>query len=165
MKNQFLILILSAGMLSCNNSFYSKKQQLEKAGVLGVYELHMIEQTAGMNGKMQGSFFLGSGDVSGQVNSERQLQFFWGRTKNEVICTTLPYSAFQFIIDSTVIVPTVEFVYSKNYLSSPGTPPSEVTNYNPNNWLTQDLFKSGYLDKAVVRISHVDLEKEIYLPK
>ena len=172
-KNKLSLLILIAIVsiiIGCRQEKYTKKDQLEKVGVLGVHELRRIEQTEGISGNIRGSFFLGCGSVSGGLSSERQLQFYWGRNKNEIISTTLPYSAFQFLIDSARTVPTVEFVYSKAYLDDGmGIEWKEeintYLNYNPNSWLKLDLLKDGNFQQAVVKISRGDLEKEVYLQK
>ncbi|MBU2036907.1 hypothetical protein KJ866_01725 [Patescibacteria group bacterium] len=114
---------------------------------------------------MDGSFFLGIGSVSGNLVSERKLQFYWGRTAEEFISTTLSYSMFRFVVDESKTVPTVEFVFDENWLNSKRTVYTESEKSNLNWWLADDQVRNDILRVAVVRISRKDLEKEVYLPR
>ncbi|MDP3784741.1 MAG: hypothetical protein Q8R12_01540 [bacterium] len=138
---------------------------MQQLGLLGQHDLRRIEQTSGISGHMDGSFFLGIGSVSGNLSSQRQLQFYWGRTPEEFVSTTLPYSRFRFIIDESKTVPTVEFVFDENWLNSNRAVYTESEKSNPNWWLDDDNIRSYILRVAVVRISRKDLEKEVYLPR
>lgn len=164
MKKQIIFIVMLAMISILTTSCISKRKQIAASGVMGSHELLRIEQPDGLgvNGKIIGNFFCG---VRGELSSERQLQFYWGRVGNERISTTLPYNMFLFIIDSTKVVPTVEFIFSELFLNQMDAMgdkgKSADYNPNPNSWLNE---KTG-LQQAVVRISPKDLEKEIYLPK
>lgn len=139
--------------------------QLQQLGLLGQHDLRRIEQTSGINGHLNGSFFLGIGSVSGNMASERKLQFYWGRTAEEFISTTLPYSHFRFIVDEAKAVPTVEFIFDEIFLNSWRPVYNESEKSNPNWWLNDASVRTMTLRVAVVRISRKDLEKEVYIPR
>jgi hypothetical protein len=143
-------------------------------GLLGQHDLRRIEQTSGISGSMSGSFFLGIGSVSGNLTSERRLQFYWGRTAEEFVSTTLSYSMFRFIVDESKTVPTIEFVFDTDWLNEKNTPYTESEKSNLNWWLDESVRASVHswrgtsavsFRQAVVRISRKDLEKEVYLPR
>lgn len=148
------MIIVIGVMTSCERN----KKFVEKVGLLKTYNLHRVTNMNGVNGKIEGSFFLGCGPIDGKLSSERQLQFEWGRNSNERIITTLAYNKFLFIIDSTKIVPTIEFVFGEVYLK--GQKFSDDYDLNPNSYLLNEGFK-----QAIVRISRKDYEEEIYLQK
>jgi len=148
----------------------SRRDQLQQFGLHGQHDLRRIEQTSGFSGQMGGSFFLGIGSISGNLNSERQLQFYWGRTAEEFVSTTLPYSMFRFVVDESKTVPTVEFIFDDDWLDARKIAYTESEKSNLNWWLDESVrakIRSGRsvsFRVAVVRISRKDLEKEVYLP-
>ena len=162
MKRLFCLVALVGLLAGCGEP---RKDQLQQLGLLGQHDLRRIEQTSGISGHMDGSFFLGSGSVSGNLVSERQLQFYWGRTAEEFVSTTLSYSMFRFVVDESKTVPTVEFIFDENWLNSKRTAYSESEKSNLNWWLADDQVRNNILRVAVVRISRKDLEKEVYLPR
>ncbi|MFH1385887.1 MAG: hypothetical protein ABIG65_02480 [Patescibacteria group bacterium] len=162
MKRLFCLIALVGLLAGCGEP---RKDQLQQLGLLGQHDLRRIEQTSGINGHMDGSFFLGIGSVSGNLVSERKLQFYWGRTAEEFISTTLSYSMFRFVVDESKTVPTVEFVFDENWLNSKRTVYTESEKSNLNWWLADDQVRNDILRVAVVRISRKDLEKEVYLPR
>ena len=166
MKNIVIIFMAMLIIMSCHQpDTISKREQIKRAGVSGVHQLRRIIPVDEMTGKIKGHFFLGGGDISGEIFSGKQLQFYWGRNENERIATTMPYRMFLFIIDSTKTVPTVEFIFKESYLDQgdwKGRDGRDMDyNPNPNSW----LYNNENLQQAIVRISKSDLEKEIYLPK
>ena len=148
-----------------NSCVDSRKNQLQELGLFGQHDLRRIEQTSGLNGHMDGSFFLGIGSVSGDIVSERKLQFYWGRTADEFISTTLPYSHFRFVIDELKTTPTIEFIFDERYLDMDVLVYTESEKSNLNWWLDDDSVRKREFRVAVVRISRKDLEKEVYLPR
>ena len=162
MKRLFCLMALAGLLAGCGEP---RKDQLQQLGLLGQHDLRRIEQTSGISGHMGGSFFLGIGSVSGNLVSERQLQFYWGRTAEEFVSTTLSYSMFRFVVDESKTVPTVEFVFDENWLNSKRTVYTESEKSNLNWWLADDQVRNNILRVAVVRISRKDLEKEVYLPR
>lgn len=150
---------------------------LQQLGILGQHDLRRVEQTYGIDGNMHASFFfLGGGEISANISSERKLQFYWGRTEEEFFSTTLPYSLFRFVIDESKTIPTVEFVFEGHWLAEKMYDYPESKKVNPNLWIIMDSWRSTTVDhvgcnqcvplRAVfVRISRRDLEKEIYLPQ
>ncbi len=140
-----------------------REDQLQQVGLGGQHDLRRIKQVNGISGRLGGSFFLGIGSVSGNLSSERTLLFYWGRSAEEFIPTTLPNSMFRFVIDESRIVPTVEFVFTREWLNSPKRAhvytESEKLGLNLNQWLENNR----NLKLAVVRISRKDFEKEVIL--
>lgn len=158
MKNSIILslamIIVMGVMVGCT---YSNKEFVKKVGLEKSYNLLRTKNANGINGEMEGKFFLGCGSIDGKLSSERQLQFEWGRNSNERIITTLPYSKFIFVIDSTKIVPTIEFVFGEQYLREFSLD-STSYNENPNSY----LYDKGF-QQAVVKISRKDYEEEVYL--
>lgn len=142
----------------------SRRDQLQQLGLLNQLDLRRIEQTSGINGHYDGSFFLGSGSISGDQTLEKNLQFYWGRTADEVISTTLPYSHFRFIIDDYKLVPTIEFVFDEKWLNSAHAVYTESQKSNLNLWLSDEMVRERNLRVAVVRISQEDFENMVYSP-
>lgn len=161
MKRLFCLVVLVGFLVGCGEP---RKDQLQQLGLLGQHDLRRIEQTSGISGHMDGKFFLGIGSVSGNLSSERQFQFYWGRTAEEFISTTLPYSMFRFIVDESKTVPTIEFVFDGDWLNSKRWVYTESEKSNLNWWLDDVSLKNNILRVAVVRISRKDLEKEVYSP-
>jgi len=140
-----------------------KREDIEKVGLLKTYELRRSINSNGINGKIQGSFFIGCGSIDGNLSTERQLQFEWSRDINERIITTLPYGKFLFIIDSTKINPTIQFIFEKAYLNEESGNGDNNQNFdpNPNNYLYGNI----KFQQVIVRISKKDYEQEIYLQR
>ena len=162
MKRLFCLVALVGLLAGCGEP---RKDQLQQLGLLGQHGLRRIEQTSGISGHMDGSFFLGIGSVSGNLTSERKLQFYWGRTAEEFISTTLPYSMFRFVVDESKTVPTIEFTFDEDWLNSNRQVYNESEKSNLNWWLDDESVRNKTLRVAVVRISRKDLEKEVYLPR
>lgn len=156
------VVVVAVGLLADYGE--PRKDQLQQLGLLGQHDLRRIEQTSGISGHMDGSFFLGIGSVSGNLASERKLQFYWGRTEEEFIATTLPYSMFRFVVDESKTVPTVEFIFDERWLNSKRAVYTESEKSNLNWWLGDEQVRKNTLRVAVVKISRKDLEKEVYLP-
>jgi len=163
MKKSLLILLFIPALLNC--SVASNKENLKDVGIFGQHELRRIEQIEGINGKISGNFFLGCGSLAGNITNERRLQFSWGRTPDEFIVTTLPFSMFRFVIDDSKKVPTVEFIFDKSWLDSKWHNLNESEKSNPNSWLDDEYIRNHYFRVAIVRISKQDFEKEVFLPK
>ena len=167
MKRLFCLIALVGLLAGCD----TRRNQLQEMGLLGQHDLRRIEQTSGISGHLGGSFFLGIGSVSGSFTSERKLQFYWGRTAEEFVSTTLSYSMFRFVIDESKTVPTVEFVFDEDWLNTSRTSYSESERANLNFWLDETVrartpsSREVLFRIAVVRISRKDLEKEVYLPR
>jgi hypothetical protein len=142
------------------------EQQLKNMGVLGSpKELRRLDRFQSVNGILIGSFFMGSGTVTGQVNSGMSLMFYWEPKPGIVVPTTLPYSRFKFIIDESRDVPTVEFVFLQWYLDRKDrqrgpTPPPPLSDRNLNSYVESDR-----LEVVLVRISQATMEKEVFLPR
>ncbi len=168
-----LFFVILLGVLPFSFAFVSeqrrealqtRQEQLQGIGLLGEHEVRRIEQVEGISGFIRGNFFLATGSVSGSFSSQKMLQFFWGRTKDEVFSTTLPYSHFKFIIDNAKRIPTIEFIYDKEWLRRTRDPYTEAQKANLNFFLSDSFVRNRTLSVAIVRISQQDLEKEIYLP-
>ena len=157
-----LCLIALIGLIGCGEP---RRDQMQKIGLLNQHNLRHMKQNNGFSGSLDGSFFLGSGSISGSINSETQLQFFWGRTPDEFIPTTLPFRMFKFVIDNARLVPTVEFVFDEDFLNSSRWAYSESHKANLNRWLDESMIKGEYLRVVIIRISQKDLENEIFIPK
>lgn len=167
MKRLFCLLALVGLLAGCD----TRKNQLQEMGLLGQHDLRWIEQTSGIGGHLDGSFFLGIGSVSGNLASERKLQFYWGRTAEEFISTTLPYSMFRFVVDDSKVIPTIEFIFDEDWLNTSKIRYSESERANLNFWLDEAVrartpsSREVLFRVAVIRISRKDLEKEVYLPR
>ena len=135
--------------------------------MLNEHPLRRIEQTAGFSGSTSGLFFLGSGGGSGTIASERRLQFYWGRTPDEIVSTTLPYSIFKFVIDETRQTPTAEFVFDEEYLNEFRIHGdyTESEKINPNWWLDEEMVQGHYLRAVTVRLSQQAFNTEILAAK
>jgi hypothetical protein len=90
-----LCLVTFVMIMGCHR--VTNKEKIQKIGICSSYNLLKVEQTEGINGSISGNFF----SISGKISSEAQLKFYWGRKSGERIATTLPYSTFLFLIDST----------------------------------------------------------------
>ncbi|NMB92265.1 MAG: hypothetical protein GYA31_01390 [Parcubacteria group bacterium] len=140
---------------------------LTKQEMMGEHSLAEIETGITTTGFINAKGFFDV-VIYGEIKSEKSLLFYWHRTPNEIIATTLPYSKFKFIIDETKNIPTVEFVFDIKNLDEERIFP-EIDDLalklvhgtvNPN-----EIIMSKYLISAIIRISSTTLEKEIYLPK
>lgn len=169
MRRLLVLVILIVGLLAtlgCSSppSLETNRSQLQALGFFGQHDLRRIEQASGMNGRMDGGFFLGIGGVSGSLTAEQKLQFYWGRTADEFIVTALPYSMFRFVIDESKAVPTVEFVFDEDWLVWKDDVFNESEKSNLNFWFRDYMVKDYRFRVAIVRISLEDFEREIYLP-
>lgn len=162
MKKMLFFVIMVVFSVGCRES---RRDQLKELGLFGQHNLRWIEQTSGFNGHMESKFFLGTGSESGSMVAERKLQFYWGRTDDEFISTTLPYSHFRFIVDESKSVPTVEFIFDERYLRKDVSVYTDSEKSNLNWWLDDESVRKRELRVAVVRISRKNLEKEVYLPR
>lgn len=161
----FILGLLLTGILVGCEKEEVREKQLEDLGILGEHKLRRIEQTSGISGHVGGSFILGIGSFSGNLSSQRKLQFYWGRTADELVSTTLPYNMFRFVINETKEIPTVEFIFDEKWLNSKRVLYTETEKSNLNWWLSDDIVRARKLRVAVVAISRKDLEKEIYATK
>lgn len=144
----------------------TRKDQLQQLGLLGQHDLRRIEQTSVINEHVDGSFFLDAGWAFESPGvPKRKFQFHWGRTPEEFISTTMPYSKFRFVIDESKTVPTIEFVFSENWLNKDGDDYTGSKKLNPNWFVDSNNFKWFFLNVALVRISKKDIGKEAYLPR
>lgn len=165
-----MMMLATVGLLvgyGCGE-YPTMKDQLNQIGLLETHELRRIEQTAGIDGHISGSSGMFGGSFDGNITSERKLQFYWGKTADEFISTTLPYSMFRFIIDETKQIPTVEFVFDEAFLSICRSPLNESEKVNLNDWFkrvcsTSSGEKQPCLKVVIVRISLTDFEKGVYL--
>lgn len=153
-----LWLCLSFVVVGCNPS---PKEELESTGLFGEHTLARVESFRTVQGSVSGGFFLGFGSVSGSLDSEFKIQFYWSPKPGEIVATALPYSKFRFVIDETRNTPTVEFVFSDFWLND-STGEVDVAKRHPN---LNDFVLSDALELAKVRISSAAMEKEVYLPK
>ena len=155
------LLFLLAGLAGCT----SNKELLKDTGIFGEHTLVRMENFGAVQGSISGGFFLGIGSVNGSLDSGPKLQFYWSPIPGEIIATALPYSKFRFIIDKAKEIPTVEFIFSNNWLNcTRDLDKSEKQEYL-NSLNLNDLILSPYLKLARVRISTTTLEEEVYLPK
>jgi len=164
-KIKLLFLIIASLFIACSDYKEppTRRGQMEKLGIFGQHNLRRIEQTMRLSGSLSGTFFLGgSGSISGNIDGGKNLQFFWGRTSEEFISTTVPYSHFRFIIDETKTIPTAEFIFSESWLDQKRDLP-EAAKANLNSFLNDWMIKSYSLNVIVVKISKKALEKEIYV--
>lgn len=151
--------------LGCDDGSIGRREQMTELGLLKAHTLRQIEQGNISSGQIKGAFFLGIGRFDGSVAQERALQFYWGRTPEEIFATTLPYSAFKFIIDESQTTPTIEFIFDEHWLNNQDYIYTESQKVNLHRWINVENLESGVLRVAIVRISKSTLEKEIYLPK
>jgi len=168
----FVFAVIVSGALAALDEYQhprppenSNQVWMSNIGLLGQHELRHIEQTNGSTGNVTGSFFLGIGSVSGNLTAERKLQFYWGRSPDEIIPSALPYGMFRFVIDETKTTPTAEFVYDAGFLLTRRYDHSPSEKLNLNTWIDDWMIQRGLLRVVVVRIAKQTLEKEIYLPK
>jgi len=150
------------GVLGCD----TRQEVLQNSGIFGEHELARIEQVQSVNGSLGGCFFLGTGFISGKIQTEHTLQFYWSPEPNEYVVTSLPYNIFRFIIDETKDVPSVEFVFKEKWLNQEidhfmieGISESAIANLN------SFILNPKALSVAKIRISSRLLEEEIYLPQ
>lgn len=154
------------------------QQQLQNVGLVGehnVFKIHRQDSSADMS--FAGNYFsvlgFGGGSIQGGSKTpESSIQFFWGWVHDgieESRFTTLPQSRIAVVIDETKAVPTIEFLFYREFLSqrfnSNAKGSYDVTDeVDPNNLLAGE--GSGQRFRvALVRISPQDLAKEIYLPE
>lgn len=163
MKRLFCLAVLATLIAGCD--FESRRSQLEEIGLLKEQSLHRIEHIVKAEGSMEGPFFLGIGSVPGKITVKDNLRFYWGRTDEERIATTLPYTHFRFIIDDSKEVPTVQFILDNSWLVTKTQRYSDSDKSNLNTFLSDGMIENDLFKVAIVRISRKDLEKEVYLPQ
>lgn len=150
--------VLGVVLIGCHDT---PKEVLQNSGT-GIFGQHSLLRTERLNsigGSMSGSFFLGFGSVGGVIKSDTELRFYWSPKPGEIVPTTLPYSRFKFIIDETKSVPTVEFVFNKDWLNDGFGGQEYKVPENLNDIISEEL------ELAKVRISKKSLEEEVFLPK
>ena len=108
---------------------------------------------------MAGGFFLASGSIKGEVRTVERLQFYWGRSDEETVFTTLPYELFRFVRDESAEVPSTTFVYDETWLTRDTRPFTPAESAHPNHWLSGECRE--HLVSVVVRISAEDMEKYV----
>ena len=157
----FFILLISVGCIEVQPF----DKQLQDIGLIGQHELKRIEQAYGLDGEIHGSSSLFSGfSLDGKITSQKKLQFYWGRTAEEYISTTLPYNKFRFIVSDKTQVPTVEFMFNPEIISKKCRIFKESEKLNPNYWIEVKTNKRDSLLCVVnVYISKTDLENGVYL--
>ena len=157
----FAVLLSSCGPTTPEDSF---QEYFAGTWLVGEHELRYMERYQGLEGSFAGGIFF----VSGNLSAEPALTFSWEPKPGNVVITSLPLSAFYFVIDETKEIPTAEFVFyysdgDSGYSSSARDEViSWVLSENPNTIISRNKF--GGLNQVVVRISSETLENEIYLP-
>lgn len=139
------------------------KEELSDTAIFGQHELVKTERTISGQGQFHGSFYFGIGSIEGNFNSGAGLLFFWSPKPKELIACSLPFNKFNFVIDESRDIPTIEFVFNPLWLERKLGFEEEIfisKKANLNNFIL-----SQALQVAVVRISQKTMEKEIYLPK
>ncbi len=164
---------MSLFFMACSVESTPRRVLLANSALLGEHKLVRIENFSAIHGNFQGLFFLGSGGVSGNVDTDYKLQFWWEPSPGSIIATSLPYQNFLFSIDNNVVdAPLAEFVFDAGWLDSTWKVPrflmtekdswvwDEIENIkiNPNKAIK-------YVAVVKVKISRELLEKEIYLKK
>lgn len=147
--------------------------QLQSLGLLGQHDVLSISQQASApSSQISGQYFsmlgFGGGSLSGASNSDPdpKLQFFWERVyseQNETLFSIVSYGMLHVVTDETKEMPTVEFLFYRDWLNSDAYTAYRIdSEINVNSLLadTQHAFRG-----IVVRISSSDQGKEIYLPK
>lgn len=99
------------------NTFGKKiGEELKEKGFLEKYELEWISnQDKNIKGKLQGSFFLASGNLNGEINTENTVFFSW-RKGREIHIMGFPYSKITFCIDKELENKKfVRFIFKKEF--------------------------------------------------
>lgn len=163
-NSTLVVMLVMTGLLASCGDPLKMEDEVRSAGLMGEHELRRIEQTAGVDGYISGDWGMFGGSLDGKITEERKLQFYWGRTADEFISTTFPYSMFRFIIDETKQTPTVEFVFDEGFLQIDLTRRlTDSEKANPNDWFKRRSGSS--LVVVIVRICLTDFKSGIYFQK
>lgn len=141
-------------MTSCEQK--SNKEVLLSTGIFSIHKLHRIKHITEASGYITGSLLF---TISGSVQNQPELQFYWEYKQGEIFATSLQYSKLKFVIGDSLAVPTVEFVFKESFLNRIDDGETALTkNFN-------NLIDYSTIELAIVKLSPKDLEQEIYLPK
>jgi len=140
----------------------SMSELMTEWGAIGEKKVKRVDRlpttTGSVTGAVGGSALFFGGLISGSSKTEMSLIFYWEPKPNEILATTLPYSKFRIVVDDRYDMPSVEFLFSQNFLNS------NYTSYENENHINNAL-SSSHLEAVKVRISEKALATEIYLPK
>lgn len=168
MKTRYLIVLIPVvlALLLTACSPRSAYEYYAGTWVIGEHPLRYVERTDRLQGNLSGGLFF----MRGSLSTEPTLTFAWEPQEGKVVITTLPLSKFVFQIDETRDIPTVEFIFNRDYaltdqISVNDPLPEEAREGNPNDYLMGRGGLLGGLKMINVRISEETLNKEIYLPK
>jgi len=166
-KTVLLFFIISSFcfIFSCRETPPTPREQLMDTGIFGEHLLNPIRTVNKSQGYLKGKFFLFVGAIEGELKSEPQLQFEWELKKGETIISTLPHSKFKFITNNAMKIPTVEFVFDKDWADFDNTSVgsafwiyySDSFKKNLNNF----IMGMSPLTLAIIRGSRADIEKAL----
>jgi len=149
----FFSLLLMSGCINIS-------EKLADTGLFGEHSLNRMESLSAITGSLEGSFFLGCGDLNGSLESYSRLQFYWSPKPNVLVVSSLPYSKLRFIIDESKDVPTIEFVFPEIWKKNASDEViTESRKLDLNYWVNTGTVV------AIVKISTATIREEIYLPK
>jgi hypothetical protein len=130
---------------------------LDGKGIFGEHNLEKFKPTEAVEGKINGSFFLGSGSFGGQISSEDKLRFAWRTKDNVIIISHLPVKWLYIQEDESKNIPTIRFKFAINEFRHYSIDGLERTHLN-------SIIDPDFIVYATLRISSKQLAQEIYLP-
>ena len=143
-----------------NRDYYTQK------GLLGQRPLHKLNAPGGVSGYITGGFSHGSGSIKGSIDPG--VTFFWEASGSEVYLTTIPQNKIKFVMDETRDIPTVEFIFNKNWygtsyqeVNASLSDPDQPRHHN----LNLEVMNNWRLDSVLIRISAQSMAKEVYMEK
>lgn len=161
----FCLFLVGYGIYCIPQKKYaSHKDLLNEGGYYKENPVFALNKESEARGSFSGYFsLLGTGNIQGEYKQGSHLQFSWGRNEKEFFVTTLPYEEFRFIIDDSKDIPTVKFVFDKDWLNRDAVDFGRQDLQNANA-LLQKIPKYCHVG-IEIRISSKDLQNEPALPK
>jgi len=110
MKFKYIVYCLSIFIIvlivGCNaNCYHTPAQDFFQ----GTHELKSIGSYNGVKGEIKGSFFLGSGDIQGSLQSKTMLKFCWKGNDGGFLIADVPVDTIKFVINDSITIPNVKF--------------------------------------------------------
>ncbi len=152
-----LLFFLSVMSCGCNQG-QKNRIGLTKLGLLGERPLKRLDPIVTSTGTIQGAFFLGSGSISGEENTDFNIHFIWSAEHDRFFRTTLPAGKIVWQIDNSKNEPTIEFVFDQSHLDA-----TYGNGENPNLNEYLETRTTPRFEYAIVRISNEMIQHNVYL--
>ena len=110
LKMQSIILILSIGLGTLIHSCKSRETVDEMSELLeGQHKLRKLNIRNSQESSLSGSFFLGTGSISGSSSTIEKVQFSWELPNGQFAISVFETSKIRIEFDSTAVEPIIRF--------------------------------------------------------